>query len=163
MYFRIQTRCQRPLIRRQLPVGRGCSPNDVRESRGQGLTLYCLPVTFSEFKRVCYLFASLLQRRLGPAVCVARFAETIGRAPRVVVRDDSRRPLAVVLRASGDAQCRQTAIFPRFSFAPDTAYSLQNRHSRRATERRFRAPRHVARRGLIAFGQNWREYGRSTR
>src|SRR5437868_7433117 len=120
MYFRIQTRCQRPLIRRQLPVGRGCSPNDVRESRGQGLTLYCLPVTFSEFKRVCYLFASLLQRRLGPAACVARFAETIGRAPRVVVRDDSRRPLAVVLRASGDAQCRQTAIFPRFSFAPDT-------------------------------------------
>ena len=130
----------------------------------RGLTRDLPPATFSRFKRVCYLFASPHWRRLGPAACAARFAEMIGRAPPVVVRDDSRRPLAVVLRASGDAQCRQTAIFPRFPFAPRrTTHSHQTAIHGALQSAVFGRRGTLSRRGLVAFGQNWREYARSTR
>src|SRR6267142_1375495 len=68
------------------------------------------------------------------------------RAPRVAARDHSRRPLAVVLRASGAARCRQTAIIPRVSFR-----SRYPKLAIRTTafcgalwRSRFRASRHLA-------------------
>ncbi len=156
------------------PVARGSRPSTVTDapftvvSRWidiSGLTSIDSGLDFSALKRACYLFVHVIERRLGPAACAARFADIAARASRVAARDTFSPPASSRPTSQRGCTCRHRVFSARVLSRPAAHaghFHIRLRHRRLA--RSFLGVRHFAvTRFTTPSGENWREYGRSTR